>query len=153
MADPIPVSDLESHLGYWLRMVSNAVSQSFARRVEAEGVTVAEWVVLRVLHDAEDLAPSRLALRLGLTKGAISKLADRLMEKGLIVRHANDQDRRAHRLALTGAGRSLVPRLSALADDNDAGFFACLSVAERRALRTILIKLAGEKGLIAPPLE
>ncbi len=37
-------SDLHDHLGYWLRTVSNAVSQSFARKVEGEGVTVAERV-------------------------------------------------------------------------------------------------------------
>ena len=43
------VSDLTAHTGYLLRMVSNAVSQEFARKVAGEGVTVAEWVMLRSL--------------------------------------------------------------------------------------------------------
>lgn len=42
-------SQLESDLGYWLRSVSNAVSRSFARKVEGEGVTVAEGVFLQVI--------------------------------------------------------------------------------------------------------
>ena len=55
------ISTLASHLGYWLRIVSNSVSRTFARKVEAEGVTVAEWVFMRVLHDFESLPPSMLA--------------------------------------------------------------------------------------------
>lgn len=58
--EPAP-SALEAHLGYWLRMVSNAVSHSFARKLEREGVTVAEWVFLRALYDAGQIAPSQLA--------------------------------------------------------------------------------------------
>jgi hypothetical protein len=41
------VSQLEAHLGYWLRAVSNHVSHAFKMKVETHGVTVAEWVVLR----------------------------------------------------------------------------------------------------------
>ena len=68
------VSALESHLGYWLRYVSNQVSHAFAPKVQARGVTVAEWVVLRERYDKE-VRPSALAERLGMTRGAISKLA------------------------------------------------------------------------------
>ena len=51
MSAPDSPSSLDRHLGYWLRAVSNAVSRGFAARVEAEGVSVAEWVFLRLLHD------------------------------------------------------------------------------------------------------
>ena len=137
-----PVSRLHHHLGYWLRAVSNAVSHSFARKVEREGVTVAEWVFLRVLYDFDWVAPSRLAAEIGMTKGAISKLADRLLEKELVQREANEDDRRAHRLALTPAGRALVPRLARIADANDASLFGVLTRDERRRLETLLRKIA-----------
>ena len=51
MAARAPVSDLTDHLGYWLRFVSNHVSQAFASRVAAHGVSVAEWVLMRQLFD------------------------------------------------------------------------------------------------------
>ena len=104
-------SDLETHLGYWLRFVSNHVSQSFARRVEARGVTVAEWVALRALYDHVGLAPSVLAEQLGMTRGAISKLVDRLERKALVRRRADADDGRAQKLDLTSKGRALVPQL------------------------------------------
>ncbi|GAN77565.1 MarR family winged helix-turn-helix transcriptional regulator [Acidisphaera rubrifaciens] len=114
-ATPRP-SDPHAHLGYWLRTVSNAVSHAFARKLDGAGVTVAEWVVLRTLHDLDPVGPSELAARMGMTKGAISKLADRLVGKELLVRAADPGDRRAHRLALTPAGRALVPRLADIAE-------------------------------------
>lgn len=148
-----PASPLDTHLGYWLRLVSNHVSRRFAARVEAAGVTVAEWVVLRALFDHEALPPSALADTLGLSRGAISKLADRLEKKSLLARAANASDGRSHALRLTDAGRALVPTLAALADDNDAAFFAALSPAERAALETILRTLAGRHDLKQSPID
>lgn len=153
MPHEAPVSDLQTHLGYWLRAVSNAVSQSFARRVEAEGVTVAEWVLLRVLYEADGIAPSLLADRMGMTKGAISKLAERLLEKGLIKRQANVQDGRAHTLSLTPAAWTLVPRLAAIADRNDAEFFGGLTDTEQGQLRALLQKIALQHELMAAPTD
>jgi MarR family transcriptional regulator, lower aerobic nicotinate degradation pathway regulator len=60
---------------------------------------------------------------MGMTRGAITKLADRPINKSLIVRKANRDDGRAQTLAPTPQGTSLVPDLAALADRNDAGFF------------------------------
>lgn len=148
-----PVSDLTAHTGYWLRMVSNAVSQDFARKLGAEGVTVAEWAFLRALYDADAMAPSALADRMGMTRGAISKLADRLLEKGLIHRVDNPDDRRAHSLSLTATGRTRVPVLAALADRNDADYFGVLSADEQEALGRILKRLAERRGLTAMPLD
>jgi DNA-binding MarR family transcriptional regulator len=146
---PQPPSDLHAHLGYWLRTVSNAVSQGFARKVEAEGVTVAEWVFMRALYDAEGIAPFQLAERMGMTKGAISKLADRLVDKTLVKRTASEDGGRGQALALTPSGRRLVPRLAELADINDAEFFGALTPGERARLERTLRKIARDRGLTA----
>ncbi len=135
------IAALEDHCGFHLRVVSNAVSQAFARKVAAQGVTVAEWAFLRVLYDAAPSAPSALAARMGMTKGAITKLAQRLIAKKLVVRDADPGDGRAQFLTMTAAGQALVPKLAKLADANDAAFFGVLAVAERAALGRILKKL------------
>jgi DNA-binding MarR family transcriptional regulator len=147
------VPGLTAHLGYWLRYVSNHVSQAFARKVEARGVTVAEWVLLHQLLDEEALAPSRLSERLGMTRGTISKLAERLIRKGLLARTANPEDARAHTLALTGKGRRLVPELAALADANDSEFFDHLASKDRAALLRILRGIVQKRGLHTVPVD
>jgi DNA-binding MarR family transcriptional regulator len=146
------VSGLESHLGYWLRFVSNHVSQAFARKVEAAGVSVAEWVVLRELYERPALA-SELAARLGMTRGGISKLVDRLDDKALILRTARTDDARYQTLTLTKAGQDLVPVLSALADENDAAFFGHLEKTERDHLMATLKTIVTRHALRTVPTE
>jgi DNA-binding MarR family transcriptional regulator len=150
---PRPAAGLTVHLGYWLRYVSNHVSQAFARKVEAHGATVAEWVLMRQLLEEDALAPSRLADRMGMTRGAITKLADRLIAKSLLVRKADPGDGRAQTLALTPKGRRLVPRLAALADANDAEFFDHLAPGDRAALLGILREIVVKRGLKSLPID
>jgi DNA-binding MarR family transcriptional regulator len=146
-------SDLETHLGYWLRFVSNHVSHAFSLKLQARDVTVAEWVMLRELFDGDGTSPSALADRLGMTRGAISKLADRLIAKDLIKRTASSEDRRQQTLSLTAAGRKLVPALSALADRNDAEFFGHLNPSDRAALEKMLRDIVRRHDLKIIPTE
>lgn len=146
-------SPLDLHLGYWLRLVSNQVSHTFALAVEHEGVTVAEWVVLRELYDVDELAPSVLAERIGLSRGGVSKLAERLLAKALVRRDPDPIDRRAHHLSLTPEARALVPRLAALADANDAAFFDHLPPEDRQSLRRILEGIVHQHGLTTRPVD
>lgn len=140
---PQNVSSLKKHIGYWMRLVSNQVSQSFARRLEGSGVTVAEWVILREMYDGDkSMAPSEVAEMTGLTRGAVSKLIDRLVEKDLILRKEAVNDRRYQEIRLSRAGRSLVPQLGRQADENDESFFSGLAAAERRQLLELLKKTA-----------
>ncbi len=156
MGTPVRVSGLQDHLGYWLRYVSNQVSHGFGLRLAARDVTVAEWVMLRELYDADAMAPSALADRLGMTRGAISKLADRLLAKALLTRASRASgttDRRYQELALTGAGRALVPELSALADQNDAEFFGHLASEDRMTIQRLMVDIVRRLGLRGAPVD
>ena len=148
---PSAVSNLEDHAGFWLRFVSNHVSHSFARKVADTGATVAEWVILREIFEAGETSPGRLAASCGLTRGAVSKLVDRLVHKGLMSRTECGEDRRFQDVKLTAAGRALVPKLAALADRNDEEFFRHLSAKEREALIATLKKLASANKLKKVP--
>jgi DNA-binding MarR family transcriptional regulator len=146
-------AELGAHLGYWLRYVSNHVSHAFAQKLAGQGVTVAEWSLLRVLYDAGATPPSTLAATMGVTRGAVTKLADRLAAKGLVARTASPTDGRAQTLALTDAGRTLVPTLAALADRNEAEFFDHLPAADRALLERLLKDIVRRRGLTAMPLD
>ncbi|MDE3199944.1 MAG: winged helix-turn-helix transcriptional regulator [Acidobacteriota bacterium] len=145
------VSDLRKHVGFWMRFVSNHVSHAFARKLEQHRVTVAEWVVLREMYGGGRVAPSDVAARTGLTRGAISKLVDRLVEKKLVLREDRMDDRRYQDVALTAAGSKLVPVLAELADGNDEEFFQVLPAGERAALLETLKKLVEKNRLHTLP--
>ncbi|MBT9332644.1 MarR family winged helix-turn-helix transcriptional regulator [Paracidobacterium acidisoli] len=147
-------SQLTAHIGFWMRLVSNHVSHAFARKLEASGVTVAEWVVLREMYGGDETtSPSAVAELTGLTRGAVSKLISRLLAKGLVTRSESASDRRYQDIELTRAGVALVPQLARLADENDEAFFGVLSGSERRTLTTLLKKTAALHQLKQMPVE
>ena len=147
------VSALKKHVGFWLRFVSNHVSHAFARKLLASGVTVAEWVVMREMFDDEQTSPGVLAERMGMTRGGVSKLVDRLVGKELVARRERSDDRRFQSIALTAAARKLIPHLAALADQNDEEFFHTLTAGERAALIATMKKLVRAHGLQTLPTE
>lgn len=116
-------------------------------------MTVAEWVMLRALYGGEAVAPTVLARKMGMTRGAISKLSDRLLDKGLIERADNPHDKRGHRISLSAAGTKKVPHLASLADENDSFFFSVLSKEEQEELRALLRALIDKHGLSIMPVD
>ena len=153
MAARESISTLEDHAGYWLRFVSNHVSHAFTRKVEAQGVTVAEWVLLREMFDALPVSPSQLADKLGMTRGAISKLVDRLCQKKLAARSYSSGDRRYQSVALTAAGIKLVPKLAQLADENDLEFFGHLNPEQKACLVNLLRGIVRQQGWKDSPVN
>lgn len=149
----MPISSLETHVGFWLRFVSNRVSKRFAQLLEERSVSVSEWVSLRHLYDATDTTPLDVMGALGMTKGAVSKILVRLESRALVWRVTDPGDCRAHRIGLTRAGRALVPALTRLADANDLHFFGILSSAQRHALVDIMATVVRAHGLTQVPTE
>jgi len=147
------VSELEDHVGFWLRFVSNHVSEQFRKRVEQNGVSVSEWVALREMYRHEQSSAADLMQALGMTKGAVSKIVTRLQAKGLAARAPDSVDKRAQQLVLTTPGRALVPVLAALADRNDDHFFGSLSAAQRAALVGIMRQVVHDHQLRQVPVE
>ncbi|QQV78373.1 MarR family transcriptional regulator [Sphingomonas aliaeris] len=134
----------DADLAHDLRLAASVAHQSLTRAVASQGVTAAEWLLLRDLHAAGAVPQTRLAERLGLTRGAVSKLVDRLVAKRLLVRgRGGGGDRRIQIIGLTGTGALLVPELAKTGAESDAALFARLSSRERAVLESALAKLAG----------
>jgi DNA-binding MarR family transcriptional regulator len=148
-----PPSGLESHLGYWLRRVSNSVSGQFAQSLHVRQTSVAEWVLLRQLYERQQATPGELAEASTMTRGAISKIVDKLQAKGWIKSRVNPKDSRGQILSLTPVGKRNLPELAEIADQNDEQFFACLDAGERSALRRLLSKVVEHHHLRDVPVD
>ena len=150
---PRPPSPLEAHLAYWLHYVGNRVFHSLRRRAQACGVTAAESVLLRKLHEYENgVMPIRLASRLGLSRGYVSRLSRRLEAKGLIHREKSLLDRRTLTLTLTELGRAHLPTLARAADKTNALYFTGAGEAAHETLERVMkwIVYRGRFRLIPP---
>jgi len=146
-------SDLELHLGYWLRRVSNHVSGAFARALQRRRTSVAEWVMLCHVQERPGITPGGLAEALDLTRGAVSKVIDKLEAKNWIARSTKPGDNRVQLLSLTRWGNRILPQLADIADQNDREFLDGLEADERANLRRLLGKLAEFHQIRDVPIE
>jgi DNA-binding MarR family transcriptional regulator len=144
MSRSVP-SNLDEHLGYWLRCLSNFVSHSFAERLARQDISVAQWVVLRTLYDSSGVTLNEAAAQVGVDKSSLSRMVERLVQKKLVNRAEGD-DRRSVGLALTPAGKKMVPQLAQLADENDVAFFKTLAPKQRSEFLATIKQLLRANG-------
>lgn len=148
-------SNLEDHLGYWLRRLSNGVSHAFAERLSHHDISVPQWVALRLVFDHPGISLKELATRVGVDVGALSRLVERLVARGLLTRSPKPDNRREVEIELTRSGRLLVPKLAHEADENDESFFRSLTPAQRGSLLKTIKDLLEANQLLgsAQPLS
>jgi DNA-binding MarR family transcriptional regulator len=143
--DKLSPSQLHAHVGYWLRCLSNLVSSTFAEKLAAKDISVAQWVVLRTLYDKREITLNEAAEEVGVDKSSLSRMVERLVQKGLLIR-SEGSDRRSVGLTLTPAASKLVPQLARLADENDGQFFRSLSGKQRKEFLSTIQQLLDANG-------
>lgn len=116
--------------GQSARLAMARALQALADVLAPFALTSTDWMVLRVLHDGGPVAPSNLAATCGLTRGAVTKLVDRLRARRLLVRAAAGRDDRRYRtIALTGEGVGVVRALAPVVAACDRTTLAAPAVA------------------------
>jgi DNA-binding MarR family transcriptional regulator len=110
--------------------------------MEKKHASVAEWVFIGRIGAQSGITPGEIAETLGLTRGAVSKIIDKLEAKSWITSSTKPEDSRVQLLSLTRSGTRLLPQLAKIADENDREFFAVLDPTESATLRRLLGKLA-----------
>ncbi|TDS72828.1 MarR family winged helix-turn-helix transcriptional regulator [Comamonas sp. JUb58] len=89
----------------WLmRIISTVVRAEVDRRMEPLGLTQAQWIPVLHLASGKAHTSADLARRTLQTPGAMTRLVDRLVDKGIIERERSTDDRRVVSLRLTDEG-------------------------------------------------
>lgn len=119
------------------------------------GLTLAHVRLLTMVDWSADETVSDLALYLGVTPAAASKSVDRLVQRGLLRRSPSPDDRRAHLLALTDAGRRLLESYDAAVARALQGLFGVFVTPEligaQEVMDRIAIAIAEGQGPVQEP--
>ncbi len=126
--------------------ISAALSVEYRDRY---GLDIPEWRVIATLGFRETPCTAQFVSESTHThKSTISRAVSTLIERGIIERVENKEDRREYSLRLTREGRklyqSLIPRLLR----REAEILSCLTEAEQRQFEMLLEKI--ESGLSLP---
>ena len=97
-------------------------------------VSVSEVFALGELSEAGTLSQRDLAVRLGLEKSTVSRLAAGMERRGWLARERDPANRRLYRLRLTPKGRAAATTVGEDLHARHAGLFAALTPDERAGL-------------------
>lgn len=105
---------LDESLGYLLAQVRGKLVAAIDAELAQLGITWAQWGILLKIASGKGDTASDLC-RSGCDTGSMTRMLDRLEEKGLISRERSMEDRRVVLLRLTEAGQALYPQLPPIA--------------------------------------
>jgi MarR family transcriptional regulator, organic hydroperoxide resistance regulator len=126
--------DLHSKTNKALRTVTDAA-------LRRHGLHLGQDHLLAVLWERDGSTPGQVAAAVNVTTAAVTKVATRMAEAGLLVRRRDDRDNRLVRLWLTDSGRALQEPIEAERQSLEDTITAGLTEKEREHLLTALAKI------------
>ena len=104
-------------------------------------ISAPQLFVLASVANKQAASASTLCKSISYDPGAMTRMIDRLEQKGLIRRSPNPGDRRATNLDLTPAGKALYPQLLATKESVQARFLRGFSSDDVRVLEGLLNRM------------
>ena len=131
--------------------VSNALSVEYHERY---GLDIPEWRVLATLGFRNDACSAQYIAHCTRThKSTISRAVTSLMQRKLVERVENADDRREFRLQMTAKGKTLYEELIPQLLRREQEILACLSAQERKDFAALLGKIESSLDLVQTAKE
>lgn len=105
-------------------------------------ITAAQYVVLSTLHSGRANIAAQICKELSYSPGAMTRMLNRLEQKGMIQKAPSIDNRRTVQLELTEAGRRLFPSLLEASGIVIEQYFGHFSAQELAAFESLLLKMS-----------
>ena len=129
-----------------LTIVERGVVVRLAETLKAEGTTIEEWRVLSLLADGNGHAMTEIAEYALLPAPSLTKLVDRMVSQNLVIRRADDVDRRRVLVLISDRGLQALQRFNATAERVYDDIVAALGSEESALLRALLTRASKRLG-------
>ncbi|BBX97522.1 MarR family winged helix-turn-helix transcriptional regulator [Mycobacterium lacus] len=134
----------DAPLGYLLYRVAAVLRPEVSTALSPLGLTLPEFVCLRILSISPGLSSAELARHANVTPQAMNTVLRRLEDLGAVARPASVSSGRALPATLTGQGHILLKRAEAVVRAADARILARLSGAQQREFKRMLHTLGSD---------
>jgi len=128
-------------IGRLLGKVKMAMGDALDRELAPFDITAAQFVVLLALASGEADSAAGLCRGISYDPGAMTRMIDRLEQKGLIQRTDHPDDRRRVGLELTAEGKTVYPKLKAAAMSVQNRFLRGFTKSDVRQLEILLQRM------------
>lgn len=131
----------EDGVGFLMKRVLNSIVAQADERLQAHGLTSAQWGPLYHLMKQGRCPVAELARTLHSDAGAMTRTLDRLERKGLCRRVRCTEDRRVVQVEITPEGEAAIAHVPRVLAEVQNAHLAGFSRAEWETLRTLLRRL------------
>jgi MarR family multiple antibiotic resistance transcriptional regulator len=115
--DPNAPADLSPlRVGQLITALRARLLQGIDAELSPYDLTASQFPVLRHIADGTGATAAELCRCLSYDTGSMTRMLDRLADKGLIMRVRNPDDRRAVQLRLSPLGQEMFPKLIEIAE-------------------------------------
>lgn len=130
----------DSSLPMLIRQIRDGLLRQIERQIEANhiGINYSQYLVVKILAKHGPQMPGDLARFLDHNAGAMTRLIDRLEDKGYVRRKPHAEDRRALTIELTAGGEELWRAISKYIERAQELALRDLKPAEREKLYELL---------------
>ena len=129
------------HLGLLLGRAALLKDRIIDTHMEPHGITAAQFKVLIIMAQYGVDTPAELCRHLSLDSGSMTRMLDRLEQKGFLVRQRSEGDRRQVQLTLTEQGQLLADRLPHIGANAMNELAGAVTPDELKTLEYILKKI------------
>ncbi|MEM7494157.1 MAG: MarR family winged helix-turn-helix transcriptional regulator [Pseudomonadota bacterium] len=138
-----PPLRLDDFLPYRLSVLSNAISTQIAHIYENEfSLSIWQWRIIAVLGEHSGLTATDVAQRTLMDKPTVSRAVSSLIERNLIERITDQEDRRRMPLTLTHDGKTIYKAVIPRALQCEEDVLAALDPREIAILHALLNRLS-----------
>ncbi len=134
--------ELDTFMPYRLSVLQQEVSRLIATAyAEKYGLMRNDWRVMAALGDDQPLTANEVCRRTNMDKVQVSRAISRLLNRTLVARTQDTDDRRRWILRLTATGDEIYREVVPAARAREAELLTVLDPAERRQLDGLIDKL------------
>jgi len=134
-------SDPDLSIGYLLTTVRTRMLQEMDAALNPHGLTGAQFTILRRVAENSAHTAADLCRLLQYDTGSMTRMLDRLEEKGVIGRERCPDDRRVVNIRLTTSGLNDYPKWREEVRGRLSDIFDVLSADEQQQLQSLLVRL------------
>ena len=132
---------LTESAAYWLFSVSRTFRTKLQSKLIEHGLFPGQDLLLERLIDQDGQSQRHLADGLQVRQPTISRMVDRLAQRGYVSRKTDPNDGRLSRVFLTPSGREVFTEIKQIWSDLERETFSGLTTEERLLLRRLLMQL------------
>lgn len=138
-----------------LLKTSDLVRRVISAVVEPAGITMQQYNVLRILRGSGDRALPTLEIRARMVEQTpgITRLLDKLEQRGWVTRNRHGDDRRQVLCLITPEGRALIDGLDAAVDATPGHLLGQVPDAEVLAMVQAMDKVRAAHAVKSPPKQ